>query len=73
MQKLLKKRSKKIGQPPGTLIHIGDESVKDVKITVIDYKDEQFQEMEAAALDVCFPFKDTDSVNMDKRRWSAPT
>ncbi len=33
-----------------------------MKITVIDYKDEQFQEMEAAALDVCFPFKDTDSV-----------
>ena len=62
MQKLLKKRSKKIGQPPGTLIHIGDESVKDVKITVIDYKDEQFHEMEAASLEVCFPFKDTDSV-----------
>ena len=62
MHKLLKKRSKKIGQPPGSLIHIGDETVKDVKITIIDYKDEQFREMEAPSLEACFPFKDTDSV-----------
>jgi magnesium transporter len=62
MHKLLKKRSKKIGQPPGSLIHIGDETAKDVKITIIDYKDEQFREMEAPSLEACFPFKDTDSV-----------
>ena len=62
MHKLLKKRAKKIGQPPGSLIHIGDETVKDVKITIIDYKDEQFREMEAPSLEACFPFKDTDSV-----------
>lgn len=62
MQKYLKKRSKKIGQPPGALIHIGDEILKDVKISIIDYKDEQFQEMEAPSLEACFPFKDTESV-----------
>lgn len=62
MQKFLKKRSKKIGQPPGSLIHIGDETVKDVKISVIDYKDEQFQEIEATSVEACFPFRDADSV-----------
>jgi magnesium transporter len=62
MPRLLKKRSKKIGLPPGSLVHIGDETMKDVKITVIDYKDDQFQEREAASLEVCFPFKDTESV-----------
>jgi magnesium transporter len=62
MPRLLKKRSKKIGLPPGTLIHIGDETMKDVKIMVIDYKDDQFQEKEVSSLDECISFKDKDSV-----------
>jgi hypothetical protein len=32
-----KKRSIKSGLPPGTLVHIGDESNKTVKISVIGY------------------------------------
>jgi len=62
MPRLLKKRTQKIGLPPGTLIHIGDETMKDVKITVIDYKDDQFQEKEVLSLDECIPFRDKDAV-----------
>ena len=62
MQKLLKKRSKKAGQPPGTLIHIGDETDKNAAISVIDYSDEQFLEKETTSVEECIPFKDKDSV-----------
>ncbi len=62
MQKLLKKRSKKTGQPPGTLIHVGEETAKEIKITVLDYRDEHFEEMETGSIEACFPFRDTESV-----------
>jgi magnesium transporter len=62
MQKLLKKRSKKAGQPPGTLIHIGDEIAKDAALSFIDYRDEQFLEKKTAAIEECLTFKNSDSV-----------
>jgi magnesium transporter len=62
MSKLLKKRSNKIGVPPGTLVHIGEETLKDVAISVIDYKGEEFQEQKMDSLEACIPFKDKDSV-----------
>jgi len=63
MQKLLKKRSKKVGQPPGTLIHIGEETAKDASISVIAYRDEQFLEKEAASVEECLTFKNSESVS----------
>ncbi|HMK56052.1 MAG TPA: magnesium/cobalt transporter CorA [Dissulfurispiraceae bacterium] len=62
MRKLIKDRSKKIGQPPGTLIHIGDEHLNDVRISVLDYSEDQFREIESASAEACYPFKDSDSV-----------
>ncbi len=62
MSKLLKKRSKKIGLPPGTLIHIGDEKKEDVRMSVIDYTEEHFLEKEVKAPEECFSFKDRESV-----------
>ena len=37
MAKLIKKRSKKAGLPPGTLVHIGEKRVEESKVTVFDY------------------------------------
>ncbi|HTZ18166.1 MAG TPA: magnesium/cobalt transporter CorA [Dissulfurispiraceae bacterium] len=62
MQKLMNQRAKKAGQPPGTLIHIGDETIRDVKISVIDYDEGQFQEVESASLDICLSFREKESV-----------
>lgn len=62
MSKLFKKRSRKIGQPPGTLIHIGDETAKDVAIQVIDYSEAQYQQIDIKVLEQCFPFKDKETV-----------
>ena len=58
MAKLYKKRSKKAGLPPGTLIHIGEKKTEKVKITIIDYDEMHFQEREAKTIEECFPFKD---------------
>ena len=62
MARLIKKRSKKAGLPPGTLIHIGERKTGKVKITIIDYDEAQFQEKEAETIEECFPFKDKPTV-----------
>lgn len=61
MGRLIKKRSKKIGLPPGTLIS-SDEKAEKIKITIIDYDEKQFQEKEAKSVEDCFPFKDESTV-----------
>ena len=62
MPKLVKKRSKKIGLPPGTLIHIGDKKTENVEITLINYDEAQYQEREIKKIEECFPFKDKPAV-----------
>lgn len=58
MSKLIKKRAKKSGLPPGTLIHIGEKRTEKVKIRIMDYSDMGLKEMEAETIETCFPFKD---------------
>jgi magnesium transporter len=62
MLKFIKKRSKKVGLPPGTLVHIGEKRTEKVRITIIDYDEAQFQEKEAKTTEECFPFKDKPTV-----------
>jgi magnesium transporter len=60
--KQTKKRSKKAGLPPGTLVHIGEKKADSVRITVIDYDEQNFQESQAANIEDCFQFKATPTV-----------
>ncbi len=53
MPKLIKKRSKKSGLPPGSLIHIGEKRDEAVKITVMDYDEAHLQEEEIKSLAGC--------------------
>lgn len=62
MKKLTKKKSKKIGLPPGTLVHIGEKKTDKARITIIDYNEAQFQEKEVQTIEECFPFKDKPTV-----------
>ena len=62
MSRLVKKRSKKIGLPPGTLTHIGDKKTENVEITLINYDEAQYQEREVKKIEECFPFKDKPAV-----------
>src|SRR4030042_6053198 len=57
MPELMKKRSRKAGLPPGTLIHIGEKKTEEVKITIMDYDEIQLQEKEAKTFNECFPYK----------------
>lgn len=62
MLRFIKKRSKKAGLPPGTLVHIGEKKVERAKITIIDYDEAQFKEKEIERVEECFPFKDKPNV-----------
>ncbi|MFH1408987.1 MAG: magnesium/cobalt transporter CorA [Nanoarchaeota archaeon] len=55
------KRGRKVGLPPGTLIHIGRKSVDNLKISVIDYTEENLIEQEIAKIEDAFPLMDKDS------------
>jgi magnesium transporter len=62
MPKLTKKRSKKAGLPPGTLVHIGERKAEIPKITIMDYSETLFQEKEVKTIEECFLFKDTPTI-----------
>jgi magnesium transporter len=62
MPRLIKRTSKKVGLPPGALVHIGEKKAEEVKITIIDYDEARFQEKEAKTIEECFPLKDKPTV-----------
>jgi magnesium transporter len=62
MAKPVKKHSKQIGLPPGTLVHTGERKVESVRITLIDYDEQSFQEKQASSIEECFQFKKTPTV-----------
>jgi len=62
MPKLIKKRSKKAGLPPGTLIHIGEKKVEEPKITIFDYDDQHVEEREVKVLEECFVFREKPTI-----------
>ncbi len=59
---LFKKYTQKVGQPPGTLVYLGEERTEPVRITIIDYDETHLQEEEVQTIEACVPFIDTESV-----------
>ena len=62
MPKYGRRRVKKTGLPPGTLIHVGEKRAEKVKITVIDYDELHFEEKRVERIEECYPFKDKPTV-----------
>ena len=62
MLKLFRKTTRKVGLPPGTLVQVEEKKAENVRISLIEYDEAQFQEKEAATIEECFPFKDKSSV-----------
>jgi magnesium transporter len=56
MPRIIKKRSKKTGLPPGTLVHIGEQSTRQVSIRVINYDHDRCEEKAITGLSECFSF-----------------
>ncbi len=57
-----KKRSRKAGMPPGSLVHIGERKQERARITLVDYDQGQVHEREVQDIAECFPFKDSPTV-----------
>ena len=57
MLKLFKKSSKKVGLPPGTLVHVGEKRTEEVRITLIDYDENRVEEKTDLTVEECLPFK----------------
>jgi magnesium transporter len=62
MQELFHRRSRKIGQPPGTLVHIGEAHVEPIRVTVIDYTADRLEEHVVESVEECFRYRDTAGV-----------
>jgi magnesium transporter len=59
---VFKKSSKKAGLSPGTLVHVGERKVDDVKITIMDYDEHRCAEMTVDSIETCRQFLENDSV-----------
>ena len=57
LNRFLKRRSEKKGLPPGSLVYLGEEISKKVKIRVLDYDEENFREKEIENVEECFAYK----------------
>jgi len=63
MKRFIKKKSNKIGLPPGSLLYVGDRKTEKTTITLIDYDEEKFFEKKIDKIEECFDFKDKSSVS----------
>jgi magnesium transporter len=62
MSRWFKKRSKKAGLSPGTLVHIGEKKIEKVRIFLIQYDGNQAVEKEVSRPEDCFPILDSPTV-----------
>ncbi len=62
MLKLVPRISKKAGLVPGTPVYIGEKKVEKVKITIIDYDENNFDMREIETVEECFPYKERPTV-----------
>lgn len=51
-----------MGLPPGTLVHVGEERTDPVRITILDYDQDQIQEFCLTSIDQCIEFKTKPSI-----------
>ena len=49
-------QSKKVGLPPGTLIHVGERKVEKTRIRIMDYDEKLLDEMEPTSIEACLEF-----------------
>jgi len=60
--RLLKKRTKKTGLPPGSVVFIGEKKLETTNLKIIDYDETQLLEKEVSTIEECLPFKDLPTV-----------
>ena len=63
IKRIIKPKPKKAGLAPGTLIYIGEKPEQPIKISVIDYMGEYFEEKEIINIEDVFSLKKTESIS----------
>ncbi len=61
-KRVMKRRAKKVGLPPGSLVYLGDKPKGTTKITLFDYVDGELTEREIEQPDECAVYKKSDTV-----------
>jgi magnesium transporter len=60
--RLVKRQSHKSGLPPGTLVHVGDQKMDQVRMTALDYDERQFDERQLDRIEDTHPCKASPTV-----------
>ncbi len=60
--KISRKTSSKVGLPPGSIIHVGEQKIEKVKITLIEYDEKKFESCEIHSVEEIDPYTDTPQV-----------
>ncbi len=63
MKRFLQRRSQKAGLPPGSLVFVGEKLAGEPLITVMDYNDSEFHEVDTDNPDDVFPYRDRQTVS----------
>ena len=62
MKKFIKRGSRKVGLPPGSIVFIGEKKTDKVVMTLFDYDENQCQQKTLQTIEECFPLRDKPSV-----------
>jgi len=62
VSRIFKRRSKKAGLPPGSLVYVGDKKAYETEVGIIDYDVDNFVEKTVKTIEECLPFKDKPTV-----------
>jgi len=62
MHRLFRMRPRKVGLPPGTLVHVGDKRSDRVRVTILDYDQDHLIEEQVESPDRCLRFIDKPTV-----------
>jgi magnesium transporter len=52
-----------VALPPGTVEYIGEKKVEKVRMTILDYDQDQYEEKEVSTPEECYPYRDTHRVS----------
>ncbi len=63
MKRFLQRRSQKAGLLPGSLVYVGEQRAEEPLITIMDYTDADFHEIDTENADDVFPFRDRQTMS----------
>lgn len=56
------RRLKKVGLPPGTLVHVGEKKIDKTHLHLFSYDANGYNELEPETIDACFPFSEAPTI-----------